>query len=314
MKVIVLWAAISAASAFSPAGGLRALAPARARRLESPRSMKRVVRMESDMIDRLTVESSNPFRKVRLFIYGGFAFSAGVGGLTALTQLAASVTGQPDALPISQACLNIAVDFGVVGACAFGFNVESKAEKVAEQAQAAQAKTTKAAPLSSEDVAMRREQLSALPLELNGEQGTVEEIQRKTGRPLVVFAGSKGIVRDVLTETRVIGNVLKAADLALVPVTLGERRNRTDKRKGFGAPTDTTSRFESFSFVAIPPPGDDQWQDFMETELATAERQGNEAPRRDGLVLVVNAEGEVVRRGVGKPPWKQLIETLSLNS
>ena len=95
MKVIVLWAAISAASAFSPAGGLRSLAPARARRLESPRSMKRVVRMESDMIDRLTVESSNPFRKVRLFIYGGFAFSAGVGGLTALTQLAASVTGQP---------------------------------------------------------------------------------------------------------------------------------------------------------------------------------------------------------------------------
>ena len=42
----------------------------------------------------------------------------------------------------------------------------------------------------------------------------------------------------------------------------------------------------------------------METELATAERQGNEAPRRDGIVLVVNAEGEVVRRGVGKPPWR----------
>ena len=40
------------------------LAPARARRLESPRSMKRACG-GSDMIGRLTVESSNPFRKVR---------------------------------------------------------------------------------------------------------------------------------------------------------------------------------------------------------------------------------------------------------
>ena len=79
----MLWATISVASAFTtPSNGLRPLASARAR-AESPRSMKRVVRMESDMIDRLTVESSDPFRTVRLFIYGGFAFSAGVGGLTA---------------------------------------------------------------------------------------------------------------------------------------------------------------------------------------------------------------------------------------
>ena len=32
----------------------------------------------------------------------------------------------------------------------------------------------------------------------------------------------------------------------------------------------------------------------------------------DRYPAIIDAMGEVVRRGVGKPPWKQLIETLSL--
>lgn len=64
-------------------------------------------------------QAESPWRTFRKFIYGSFALSATVGGVTALTQLAAAATGQPDALPIQQAALNVGVDFGVVAACAY---------------------------------------------------------------------------------------------------------------------------------------------------------------------------------------------------
>ena len=47
---------------------------------------------------KLLQEAESPWRTVRKFIYGAFALSATVGGLTALTQLAAAVSKQPDAL------------------------------------------------------------------------------------------------------------------------------------------------------------------------------------------------------------------------
>jgi Low psii accumulation1 / Rep27 len=63
--------------------------------------------------------------QLRLFVYGAFATSATIGGFTALTQLAASASGQPDALPLTQCLTNVAIDFGVVATCAFGYRFES---------------------------------------------------------------------------------------------------------------------------------------------------------------------------------------------
>ena len=66
-------------------------------------------------LDKLRAEASNPFRTVRVFLYGSFALSATIGGFTALTQTAASVGAQPDALPLSQCLTNVAIDFRWVG-------------------------------------------------------------------------------------------------------------------------------------------------------------------------------------------------------
>jgi Low psii accumulation1 / Rep27 len=74
---------------------------------------------------KLAAEVSTPWRQVRLFIYSGFALSAFIGGVTALSQLAASIGEQPGALPLTQCLTNIAIDFGVVATCVLGFNFES---------------------------------------------------------------------------------------------------------------------------------------------------------------------------------------------
>ncbi len=67
---------------------------------------------------KLLQEAESPWRTVRKFIYGAFALSATVGGLTALTQLAAAVSKQPDALPLEHTIPNVLVDFGFVAGCA----------------------------------------------------------------------------------------------------------------------------------------------------------------------------------------------------
>lgn len=45
------------------------------------------------MYDKLRAEATTPFRSLRMFVYGGFALGAGVGGFTAIPQLIKSVQG-----------------------------------------------------------------------------------------------------------------------------------------------------------------------------------------------------------------------------
>ena len=52
------------------------------------------------------------------------------------------------------------------------------------------------------------------------------------------------------------------------------------------------------------------WLDFLRTELAKAEKQGAKNALKEGVVLVLNRNGKVTRRGLGLPPWKVLVEEL----
>ena len=52
------------------------------------------------------------------------------------------------------------------------------------------------------------------------------------------------------------------------------------------------------------------WLDYLSREFEQAGRQGTKEAMKEGLVLVLNRFGKVTRRGVGLPPWKQLVEEL----
>ena len=47
---------------------------------------------------------------------------------------------------------------------------------------------------------------------------------------------------------------------------------------------------------------------YLEKEVAKAESQGNKQVEKEGLVIALRRNGKVIRRGVGLPPWKQLID------
>ena len=54
----------------------------------------------------------------------------------------------------------------------------------------------------------------------------------------------------------------------------------------------------------------DVWRRILEAEFTTAEAQGSKKVREEGLVLAINKAGKIVRRGVGSPPWRTLIDDI----
>ena len=50
------------------------------------------------------------------------------------------------------------------------------------------------------------------------------------------------------------------------------------------------------------------WKAIIEPELDIAESQGIKNAKKTGVVLAIKRNGKVIRRGVGKPIWKELLE------
>ena len=56
------------------------------------------------------------------------------------------------------------------------------------------------------------------------------------------------------------------------------------------------------------------WLDYLRLEFEEAERQGAKQAKAEGLVLVARKTGKIVRRGLGLPPWKELVDELAGSS
>jgi hypothetical protein len=55
------------------------------------------------------------------------------------------------------------------------------------------------------------------------------------------------------------------------------------------------------------------WVDYVRQEISQAEQQGNKQASKDGIIIAVKKSGKVIRRGVGLPPWKQIVDELDLS-
>lgn len=80
---------VTAQDPTAPAADAAAVAGAAA---EAPEEEK-IDGLSPTMYDKLRAEATTPFRSLRMFVYGGFALGAGVGGFTAIPQLIKSVQG-----------------------------------------------------------------------------------------------------------------------------------------------------------------------------------------------------------------------------
>ena len=245
---------------------------------------------------KLLQEAESPWRTVRKFIYGAFALSATVGGLTALTQLAAAVSKQPDALPLEQTIQNVVIDFGVVAACAYGAKVDGAADSGLEEDDG------EPTNIDDEAISKNLETLQKLEVTVAGERvANIETLRKAANQAVVVVAGPSSVVDDALRDALIEQKTLAAAEVLVVPV-------RTSAEDAVEAAMGRRS--DSYGFVA-PPVDAAKWKAYAAAECAVAAGQGAETAAEDGIVIAVRADGTVARRGLGKPVWKMVAAELS---
>eukprot|EP00752_Nemacystus_decipiens_P006098 g5503.t1 len=272
-------------------------------------------------VDKLKAETKTPFRTFRLFIYGGFGVSALIGGVTSLTQLAATLTDQPGALELQKVLINLVVDFGVMAAAALCYNFETSQQEGLEQVEAAnreKRRKLEATKITGDVNAERVEQLRALNVKVPG-SGTGPELEGAKEAPVgvlmdeakqsfCVIAGGKEYIRDSILAAMLAKNqIFPSLNMLVVPVEMDVASSGNGSKglaKGFGS---SSLSYEEQGYVAAPV-NEDGWRALMKEEFDAAERQGVVARSsgKDGIVLLVSKKGKVLRRGVGVPMWNMI--------
>jgi len=74
---------------------------------------------------------------------------------------------------------------------------------------------------------------------------------------------------------------------------------------GFG---DSRPSYETQAYVAEPV--GEGWEEFIQAEIDIAAEQAGDTVLEEGVALVIANDGKVLRRGVGKVPWRQMVDEL----
>ena len=136
-------------------------------------------------------------------------------------------------------------------------------------------------------------------------------MQEGAKQHIILVAGPGRAIRDALRGAQLNKVNFAMTNILVVPYTTddasdaGRRASRPDG-SGFGA--DVRPSYETQPFVAEPVGAG--WAEFVNDEMVAAIEQAGERAREEGIALVVANDGRVLRRGVGKVPWRQMVDEL----
>lgn len=233
---------------------------------------------------RLREETEAPFRKARMFVYAGSAASAGVGAFIAGLRVIAALAGVSGVQPLAETIPNIAIDLGVVGACALLLRFEKKAgEKRLER-------MSRGARLAS----LRAKE---------GRDGKVKRLSEWRGQSrVIIVAGNADKVRETMEGAAVVSAELVRYNLVVVPLVVD------------GDTADAGDALDGNSSIIMPyvakPYARDEWLKWYELEKDVV-KTNLRAKEVDLFVLIVRLDGKVGARSVGVPMFKRLIEEVS---
>lgn len=224
---------------------------------------------------RLREETEAPFRKARMFVYGGSAISAGVGAFIATLRVIAALVGVSGTQPLSETVPNVAVNLGVIGLCALLLRFETKA---GERRLDRMSRGARIGSLRIEDSATRQ----------------VLQLKDLRGRSrIVLVAGTGKKVQEAMSTAEDIKDSLAQSNLVIVPFI-------TDSNE-------ETQR--AMRFWRMRPYSEAGWGKWYQTEREVIKaRLGAKA--EEVLVIIVRLDGKVGARSVGSPMWLKLIEEI----
>lgn len=261
---------------------------------------------------KLLAETIAPWRAVRLFAYGTLGGGALIGGLITVTSTAAVVAGARTDLELNTCLTNLAIDFGAVAffAVLAKFDLDKKKEldeRVEERIQ-----TKKKQKQMLKEMKERDNILSGLKLDIQYsadgaiKEALIRDLQGGARQHVILVIGPKKACRDALVGANLLKMDFAMKNILVVPYDVDDQV-QSRSSGGFGE----RPLYETQPYVARPTASDSAaWKEYCNAELNDAVKQNGEKAREEGIVLVVASNGKVIRRGVGKIPWRQMVKEL----
>ena len=268
--------------------------------------------IDRNVSNKLLAETIAPFRGLRLFLYAAFASGAFVGGLITASGVAAALSGVRTDVDLNTEYLNLGIDFGAVAL--FGVLAKIDLDKGEELNAAVEAKVERKKTQKKLASAMKEREQQLADLNINvrvTEDGqtrtaTIGTMQSMAKQHVILVAGPGRAIRDALRGAQLNKVNFAMTNILVVPYETGlDEADRASKPSG--GLGDRPS-YETQPYVAeIVGEG---WESFIEAEMETAAEQAGEKVREEGIALVIANDGKVLRRGVGRVPWRQMIDEL----
>jgi len=205
--------------------------------------------------------------------------------------------------------MNVGIDFGAV--LAFGLLAKFDIDKQKELQTKVNEKMERKKEMKGASKTMKEREaiLRSLPLEITvGVDGTtrtasVGELQAGAKQHIIIVTGPRKACTDALIGANLLKMDFAMSNILVVPYDMdsdsGERPSG-----GFGE----KPSYETQPYIARP--ASDDWADYIKGEMNDAVKQSGEQARKEGIALVVANNGKVIRRGVGKVPWRQMVQQL----
>jgi hypothetical protein len=210
--------------------------------------------------------------------------------------------------------LNLAIDFGAVAVFALLAKFDLDQKGVLDERVEQKVEQKKAQKLAAKDVKERETLLGTLQLNLQvsedggTQQVAVKQLQAGARQHIIIVAGPKKACRDALVGANLLKMDFTMSNVLVVPYEMDVVEAQKESRpvgSGFG---DSLPMYETQPYVARPV--GDGWDEYIKAEMDDAVRQNGEMAWDEGIAIVVAQNGKVMKRGVGKVPWRQMVEQL----
>eukprot|EP00527_Entomoneis_sp_CCMP2396_P001957 CAMPEP_0198139124 /NCGR_PEP_ID=MMETSP1443-20131203/2457_1 /TAXON_ID=186043 /ORGANISM="Entomoneis sp., Strain CCMP2396" /LENGTH=329 /DNA_ID=CAMNT_0043801153 /DNA_START=128 /DNA_END=1117 /DNA_ORIENTATION=- len=270
--------------------------------------------LDEKMRNKLLTESIAPWRTVRLFFYFSLGLGAFIGGMITLAGTIAAITQARPDVDLNTEYVNLAIDFGAVAVFAFLAKWDLDRQGELEEGVLENIEKKKGRKVVGRAMREREQLLGTLSLAIQvsadgaTREAPVREIQAAARQHMILVAGPKKACRDALIGANLLKMDFAMSNVLVVPYeTDADDLDLQSKPIGTGF-GDGRPMYETQAYVAKPV--GEGWDDYIAAEIKDAVEQSGEQAREEGIAVVVANDGKVLRRGIGKVPWRQMVEQL----
>jgi len=285
--------------------------------LSAEKETKQKGGIDREVQSRLLAESIAPWRTLRLFLYFSLGSGAALGGFITAAGVAAALSGARTDVDLNAEYINLAIDFVAVAAFALfakldidkgnelNTKVEEKMKKTKENKQLKKGMKERELTVAKLSLDIRVSEDPNVPMQ----RAIVEAVQSGGKQHMIIVAGPRKAIRDALLGANLLKGVFAMRDVLIVPYELDKKKDvdklKPDGSKGFGNSRPT---WEVQPYVAQSV--GEEWEEYIQAELSDAVKQNGEKVKEEGIAIVVANTGEIIRRGVGQVPWRNMVEEL----